>query len=104
MQPGGRWRREFWRDGRERSDRVPKVLEEPVAKPLERSPEVATRERSDEPPKASRQRNAPEGCSRGRYAGPPLGGAPSPLRRRCRRTKAYTTPAPQNHNSTIARF
>jgi hypothetical protein len=47
VQPEGRRGREFRGEIRERSDRVPKISAEPVAEPLARSPEVATRERSD---------------------------------------------------------
>lgn len=57
MQPEGRRRREFRREIREGSDRVPEVSGEPVAQPLERSPEVATTAaQRREPPKASRQK------------------------------------------------
>lgn len=61
MQPEGRQGREFRREIREPRDRVPKISEEPVAEPLERSPEVATRERSDRAAEGFTAKDVPEG-------------------------------------------
>lgn len=56
MQPEGRRGREFRRDVRERSDRVPKISAEPAAQPLARRRGARTM------PQASRQEN---GCPQG---------------------------------------